>query len=306
MSFYYYDITQVMAFSVILILSDSSKESVGTSTARVILFGMIPTIVPTNAPTADLPVIHDDTPLIPTNTPTVSPIVPIVPTIPSIAPIIQYTSSFVCTDSSDSDTPDTPPSPSILQILPALPRLPRRPAVLVLPGQPIPIADYSSPDHFTLDDSSRDSLSNSLSDSPCDSPSASSVGPSHKRRRSPTTSVPIASPVRGALSPVCADLSPPRKRIKHSDSETDFEVSSEEGYVSYVSREIVLGVDVEDSYEPYTEPNIDPDVQANIDASITFADDIATRGTDVRVRIGTAVKEEAESSARGMIEIRVD
>ncbi|GJV35237.1 hypothetical protein Tco_1407714 [Tanacetum coccineum] len=79
---------QVMAFSVISISSDSSKESVETSNARVILFGTIPTTVLATAPTADLPVIHDDTPLIPTNTPTIS---PIVPTIPSIAPIIQYT-----------------------------------------------------------------------------------------------------------------------------------------------------------------------------------------------------------------------
>ncbi|GKC23985.1 hypothetical protein Tco_1026135 [Tanacetum coccineum] len=112
-----------------------------------------------NAPTADLPVIHDDTLLIPTDTTTIS---PIVPTIPSIAPTIQYTSPFVCTDSSDSDTPDTPPSqdpyevtvaqgrirvaarssppsPSTRQILPAPLRLPRRPAILVLPWQLIPL-----------------------------------------------------------------------------------------------------------------------------------------------------------------------
>ncbi|GKB19343.1 hypothetical protein Tco_0853266, partial [Tanacetum coccineum] len=153
-------------FFVISISSDSSKESVGTSTTRVILFSTIP--VPSTAPTSDLPIIHDDTPLIPTDTPTIS---PIVPTIPSIAPTIQYTSSFVFTDSSDSDTPDTPPSqdpyevtvtrwrsrvatrsspsspihdippteisPSTRQILPAQPGLPRRLAILVFPRQPI-------------------------------------------------------------------------------------------------------------------------------------------------------------------------
>ncbi|GJV39693.1 hypothetical protein Tco_1418133 [Tanacetum coccineum] len=129
------------------------------STTRVILFGTIPTTILSTAPTTDLPAIHDDTPLVPTDTPTIS---PSIPTISSIAPTIQYTSPFIDTGSSDSDTPDAPPSqdsyevtvarwrsrvaacsspPSspIRQILPAPPGLPRRPAVLVLPGQPIPV-----------------------------------------------------------------------------------------------------------------------------------------------------------------------
>ncbi|GKG26680.1 hypothetical protein Tco_0402383, partial [Tanacetum coccineum] len=82
----------VMANSVISISLDSSEESMGTSTARVILFGTIPTTVPATAPIVDLPVIHDDTPLIPTDKPTIS---PIIPTIPPIAPTIQYTSPFI-------------------------------------------------------------------------------------------------------------------------------------------------------------------------------------------------------------------
>ncbi|GJW74851.1 hypothetical protein Tco_0134221 [Tanacetum coccineum] len=92
-----------------------------------------------------------------------------------------------------------------------------------------------------------------ISDSPSGSSSVIFAGPSRKRCRSPTTSVSVASPVHGALSPVRADLLPPQ---------------------------IGLGVDVEDSYEPYTEPDIDPDVQSNIDACIVFANDIAARGTD--------------------------
>ncbi|GKF52118.1 hypothetical protein Tco_0148585, partial [Tanacetum coccineum] len=75
----------VMAFSVISISLDSSEESMGTSTARVILFGTIPITIP----------------------PTISPAIPI---IPPVAPIIQYTSPFIDTDSFDSDTPDSPPS----------------------------------------------------------------------------------------------------------------------------------------------------------------------------------------------------
>ncbi|GJX66520.1 hypothetical protein Tco_0300863 [Tanacetum coccineum] len=115
-----------------------------------------------------------------------------------------------------------------------------------------------------------------------------------------------ASPLPRALSPVCADLLPPHKRIRDFDSVTDFEVSSKEGFVPQIPREIGLGVDVEDSYEPYTEPDIDPVVQADIDACIVFTDDIAARGTDARVEVGIVVKEEAESSMRGMIRIVVD
>nr|GEY76668.1 hypothetical protein [Tanacetum cinerariifolium] len=149
---------------------------------------------------------------------------------------------------------------------------------------------YSSSDHFTSDDSSRvfssetllDSYSDassdsssrhsssghSISDSPCDSPTTISAWPSRKRRRSPTASVPVASPIPRALSPVRADLLSPRKRFRDSDFVTDFE--------------------------------------ADIDASIAFADDIAARETDVRDEVGTAANEEVESSVRGKIEIRVD
>ncbi|GJR60586.1 putative reverse transcriptase domain-containing protein [Tanacetum coccineum] len=262
-----------MAFSVISISLDSSEEIMGTSTTRVIFFGMIPTTVPATTPTADLPVIHDDNPLIPTDTPTISPIVPI---IPPIAPTIQYTSPFVYTDSSDNDTPDTPPSHDSYEaiILHAPPGLPHRPAVLVLPGLPIPVdssSETSSDSHSdtSSDSSSRHSSSDHpISDSLCDSPIATSVGPYRKRRRSPTTSVLVASPVPEALSFVHADLLPPCKRIRYSNSETDFEV--------------------------------------DIDACTAFADDIAAKGMNVRVEDGTAAKEEAESSARGTIEIGVD
>ncbi|GJX52507.1 hypothetical protein Tco_0280876 [Tanacetum coccineum] len=187
-----------MAISVISISSDSSEESVGISIARVILFGTIPTTISSTVPIVDLPISHDDTLLIPTDTPT---ILPVVPTIPPTAPTIQYISLFICTDSSDSNTSERPPSHDPYEILLVSPNLPRRPAILVLP------ADYSSSDHFTSDDSSRDSPSNSssetssdshsdtLSDSssrhsssgyvvsncPCDSPTATSAGPSRKR-----------------------------------------------------------------------------------------------------------------------------
>nr|GEU70574.1 hypothetical protein [Tanacetum cinerariifolium] len=147
-------------------------------------------------------------------------------------------------------------------------------------------SDYSSSDHFTLDDSSQDSLSDSLSktlsdshsdtsidyssrhsssgyaisDSPCDSSTAISARSSRKRCRSPTTSVPATLLVHGALSPIRADLFLPCKRIRDFDFVNDLEVNLEVGYVPYVPTEIGLGVDVEDSCEPYTKLDIDHNV----------------------------------------------
>ncbi|GJX26412.1 hypothetical protein Tco_0232708 [Tanacetum coccineum] len=69
----------------------------------------IPTTVPVTTSTIDPPIIHDDTSLIPTKTPTIS---PITSTIPPTAPTTHYTSPFIHTDASDEDTPDTPPSPT--------------------------------------------------------------------------------------------------------------------------------------------------------------------------------------------------
>nr|GEU28744.1 reverse transcriptase domain-containing protein [Tanacetum cinerariifolium] len=213
---------------------------------------------------------HVDTPLIPTDAPTTS---PIVPTIPPIAPTVQYTSLFVCINSSDNDpserppsqdpydvtvarwrirlgAPSSPPSSPIIQILPKPPSLPRRSAVLVLPNDTS--QDNSS---NSLSETSSDSHSNTSSDSslrhsssvylildsPCNLPTATFVGPSRKRCRSLTSSMPIASAVPGSLSPVRADLLLPRKR-----------------------------------------------------------------GTDVRVKVRTTAVEEADPSARGTIKIGVD
>nr|GFA88363.1 putative reverse transcriptase domain-containing protein [Tanacetum cinerariifolium] len=79
---------------------------------------------------------------------------------------------------------------------------------------------------------------------PYDSPTVTSERPSHKRCWSP--SVPISLPMRRVLSLIRADLSPPPKRIRDSDSVTDLEVSSKEDYEPYVHREVGLRVGVKD------------------------------------------------------------
>ncbi|GJU21973.1 hypothetical protein Tco_1155315 [Tanacetum coccineum] len=202
-----------MAISVISISSDSSEESVGISIARVILFGTIPTTISSTAPIVDLPISHDDTLLIPTDTPT---ILPVVPTIPPTAPTIQYIYLFICTDSSHSNTSERPPSHDPYEATVSQGRS-RVAACLSLPSPLIP--DYSSSDHFTSDDSSRDSPSNSSSETssdshsdtlfdsssrhsssgyvvsncPCDSPTATSAGPSRKRHSNVLDNVQIVN-----------------------------------------------------------------------------------------------------------------
>nr|GEY33019.1 hypothetical protein [Tanacetum cinerariifolium] len=114
-----------MAISVVLISSDSSEESMGTSTARVILFGMIPNAILTIIPIVDPPVVHDDTPLILTETPTIT--------------HDPYEVTVAWWRSRVTGCSSPPSSPTLHQILTTPPGIPRRPAILVLPGQPIPL-----------------------------------------------------------------------------------------------------------------------------------------------------------------------
>ncbi|GJU26811.1 hypothetical protein Tco_1165432 [Tanacetum coccineum] len=143
-------------------------------------------------------------------------------------------------------------------------------------------ADHSSSDSsseassdFHSDASSDSSSRHSLSDHSSPDLPSTSAGPSRKRRRSPTTSVPALSPVSGALSPVRADLIPSPKRVKDS------------GYLA----------DVED---------IDPEIQAEIDECIAYADALRDRGIDARVVVEAVDRDETETGVRGLVEVRVE
>nr|GEY53922.1 reverse transcriptase domain-containing protein [Tanacetum cinerariifolium] len=301
----YKDFTWVMAFSFISISSDSSKESVRTSTVRVILFGTIPTTIPPTTPTIDLPVIHDDTPLI-------HPLFHLFDT-PNTPPSQDPYEVTVARWRSRVAARSSPPPSPIRQILPAPPGLPHRPAILVLPGQSIPVgrpyrtqpngvlkmltakksvgslpthrlalrysADYSSSDLFTSYDSSRDSLLNSFSETSSDSHSDTS---SYSFSRHSSSGYAISDSLRDSSTAIFTRPSPKRCRSPTSS-------------VPVVSP-------VDDSYEPYIEPNIDPNVQVDIDECFSYDDAIRARGTDVGIVVETAV----ESSARGLTEVEVD
>ncbi|GJX43722.1 hypothetical protein Tco_0260398 [Tanacetum coccineum] len=306
------------------------RGSVGMSTARVILFGTIPTDIPTTIPIVDPPIVHDDTPLIPIETPTIPPVVSTLP----------HTSLFLYIDSSNSDTFErlpshnpyevnvarwrsqvavrsSPPSPPTLLDRPYRTQpngvhkmLTTRKSVGPLPSHRLALRyseSHSSSDHFSSDNfssntslgsssgySSNTSSGRSIPDYSFDSPAASFAGLSRKRHRSLTVSTPLASPIPRAFYPVHADLLPPCKRIRGSVSMTAQDDSTEE------------------SYEAYIEPDIDSDIQADIDADIAAAEAAAAWEVDVRVEIDARFDrededdEEDESSHRGNVEIEVD
>ncbi|GJW95121.1 hypothetical protein Tco_0174793 [Tanacetum coccineum] len=100
---------QIMAASAIIISSDSSDESVGSPPSRVILFGDIPTVIPSTS------VVAPETSTI---APVISPAAPMVETTLVASPtglcgLVPYTGS-------DSDSPDEMSSPEHISPLPAI------------------------------------------------------------------------------------------------------------------------------------------------------------------------------------------
>ncbi|GKD65992.1 hypothetical protein Tco_1308100 [Tanacetum coccineum] len=311
----------VMAISVISISSDSSEDSVGTPAGRVILFGTIPTTIPDTTPVITPPATQTDTPVIPTETPTIPP--------------------------SPDYTPDTPLSPNhdtpfteITASTQRSPIIPRRRVMLLASGQPIPYGrpyryHLNGPVHMmtarkrvgplpthrlavrhSTDHSSSDSSSEASSDFHSDASSdpssrhplsdhsspdlpGTSAGLSRKRRRSPMTSVPALSPISGALSPVRADLIPSPKRVKDSGYLADVEVDHRE---TSLRDDAIVRV----SDEPHLEQDSDPEVQAEIDECFAYADALRDRGIDARVVVETIDRDETETGVRGPVEVRVE
>nr|GFA22333.1 hypothetical protein [Tanacetum cinerariifolium] len=140
-------------------------------------------------------------------------------------------------------------------------------------------------------------------------PSHSSfAGPYRKRSKSPAASVPVCSLVPRALSFVRADLLPPRKRIRSSNSTTNLKDCSDESSESSVPRETSLrdGIIFRGSDEPYSEPDINLEIQAKINECIAYANALRAEGVNARVVVETATREEIEMSARGTVKVRVN
>ncbi|GKD02143.1 hypothetical protein Tco_1177117, partial [Tanacetum coccineum] len=150
------------------------------------------------------------------------------------------------------------------------------------------LSNSSSSDQFTSDDSSRDSPSDPLLETSSDSHSKTSSDSS--LRHSSSGYAILDTPCD---SPTVTSERLSRKRCRDSNSVADLEISSKDGYEPYLPREVSLGLDVEDSYEPYTEPSIDSHIQADIDECISYADAIRARGMDDRDVVETVVEEES-------------
>ncbi|GJT77174.1 hypothetical protein Tco_1380779 [Tanacetum coccineum] len=129
---------------------------------------------------------------------------------------------------------------------------------------------------------------------------SSSASHSRKRSRSPVASLPLSSPIPGALSYARVDLLPSPKRIRSLETATNLEDCLEDSFESYVPREVGLGVDFEDeSSEPSRSRRvdlvidvdvvrsdgieIDPEIQAEIDECFAYVDALRDRRIDVRV-----------------------
>nr|GEZ83650.1 hypothetical protein [Tanacetum cinerariifolium] len=256
---------------------ESSEDSVGTPTGRVILFSTISTTIPDTTPVITPPTTQTDTTVIPTETPIIAPTIPPsldytpasldysptsdkefdpsedpslghIPPLPAVSPFLSSDD-----DTTDSDTPDTPPSPTHGTLFTKTtastqrsPVIPRRRVMILALGQPIPHGrSYcyhpNGPVHMMTARKRvgplpvpQPTMRHSFDHSSLDLPSTS-TGPSHKRCRSPMTSVPALPLISRALSLTRADLIPSPKRVRDIGYLTDVNVGPRKTRVERVT-----------------------------------------------------------------------
>ncbi|GJW11397.1 hypothetical protein Tco_1577224 [Tanacetum coccineum] len=126
---------------------------------------------------------------------------------------------------------------------------------------------------------------------------SSFASPSRKRSRSPAASVPLSSPIPGALSYARADLLPSPKRIRSYEFATDLEVSLAEGSES--SRYRGTDLEMNDDVVRSDGIDIDHEIQAEIDECIAYADSLRDRGINDRVVVEVVDREEIKTGVRG-------
>ncbi|GKE80423.1 hypothetical protein Tco_1550423, partial [Tanacetum coccineum] len=322
---------------------------------------VIPTEIPIIAPT--IPPSPDYTPASPDYSPgsdtkfdpSEDPSSDHIPPLPAISPFLSSAD-----DTTYNDTPDIPPSPTYGQPIPygrpyryhlngPVHMMTARKRVGPLPTHHLAViysVDYSSLDHFSLDDSSSSSSSETSSDSPVDalSDSASScsssdhllpVSPSGTRSShrlcSLVPSVHSSSAIferpshdsSSARHSRKRNLLPLPKRIRSLETATDLEDCSEDRFEPYVTREVGLGVDFEDeSSEPSWSRGSDLvmdvdvvrsdgieiklEIQAEIDECFAYADAHRDRWIDARVVFNAVDREESKMGMRGPVEVRVE
>ncbi|GJZ03393.1 hypothetical protein Tco_0536668 [Tanacetum coccineum] len=259
----------------------------GITAPRVILFGDIPTIIPSTSVVAP-------------KTSTIAPV------ISSAAPMVETTrvaSPLDCVawfpirapDSSDGPHRRTlmlyrcvarsrvhkygPSSSHEFPIAPvtAPPGIRRRSVTIITHLLPVYSLDLDAPDQAHSGPSTRDVLPELcyFEESTTDSSSGDSserpmhlsphfAGPSRKRCRSPVDSVPLPMPVTGSLAPTRADLSPPRKRFRDLySSETSIEEDAEVGLTGTgvdIELDASAGDTAEVGIDPMTAPLVEEEI----------------------------------------------
>ncbi|GJX08632.1 hypothetical protein Tco_0196564, partial [Tanacetum coccineum] len=326
----------VMAISVFSVSLDSSEDSVGTPAGRVILFDYTPAS-PDYSPASD-------TEFDPSEDPSSDHI----PPLPATSPFLSSTDDSSYSDIPDtppSPTHGTPFTETTLstQRSPTTFGALRRRVMVLAPGQPIPhgrpyryhpngpvhmmttrkrvgpiptyclvvrhLVDYSSLDHFSLDDSSSSSSSESSSDSSADALSDSASSRSSSDHSLPTPSSDIRpSHYLCSLVPSVHHSSAISERPSHDSSSASLSCKRSRSPVAFLplssptlsALEAGLGVDFEDdSSEPFRsrrtdlemdvdversdEIEIDPEVQAEIDECFAYAYALRDIGIDARV-----------------------
>ncbi|GKB58193.1 hypothetical protein Tco_0914379 [Tanacetum coccineum] len=247
-----------MATPIISISSDSSKESMGSHTPRMILFGVIPTIIPV---IPEVPIVLAD-PIVTPEDRTVSVVLPT-----RVLDLVDYSYSSDSDPSEDSlpPVPDLPlVSPSGLSshdtLAPILEILTVRKSVRLLSSHRLALSEafrrwrfatLSTPYPSTTSESSLGLSSERSLDS-----SSLSSRLSRKRCRSLTSSEPSPTHVSRSIAPTLVDLLPPRKRFRDSYSSedngeehievdtADSDVGISKGVVAYPKDSIDMGVEI--------------------------------------------------------------
>ncbi|GJX27457.1 hypothetical protein Tco_0233753 [Tanacetum coccineum] len=313
-----------MAISVISVSLDSSEDSVGTPTGRVILFGTIPTTIPNTTLFVTSPTTHIDTTPIPTTSPTIPPSPDYTPASPDYSPAsdtefdpfedlssdhippLPTTSPFLSStdDSSGSDILDTPPSPThgtpFTKTTLSTQRSPTASDALSDFASSRSSSDHSLPasssgmrpsHHLCSLVPSVHRSSATISERP--SHNSSFASPYRKRSRSPVVSVPLSLLIPRALSSVRVDLLPSPKMIRSPESATVLSSLGLEGLIEEKDVDVVRSDGIE----------IDPEIQAEIDESFAYADALRDRGIDARIVIKAIDREEIETAQEGAVEV---
>nr|GEX61674.1 UBN2 domain-containing protein [Tanacetum cinerariifolium] len=207
-----------------------------------------------------------------------------IPPLPAISPFLSSTDDF-----SDNDIPDTPPSPThgtpftetTLSTQRSLTTSGKRVGPLLTHRLAVRHSvDYSSSDHFALDDSSSSSSSETSSDSSTDalSYSASSRSSSNHSLAVPSSGMRPSHNLCSLVPSIPRSSTPISARPSHDSS----------------------------SASPSRKRSRYPAACAEIDEYIAYADALRDRGINSRVVVEAVDQDEIETGARDPVEVRVD